>query len=169
MTVHRKFASDTSVDARKSRLEIDTLLAAWKCTALQWTETFSPRSAQLRFRWLHGAATITARMEISVPADAVLVEEFRRARRFGARPTQAQLDAMREQRWRTLHRLLLLKLRADLNAVESGLGSAVDVFLPYLDGPRGETVAEVARPNIEAWLSGPATLQIEGPSVEVEG
>lgn len=43
----RRYAEDTSVSVGRSRGDIDDLLRAWGCTALQWGEVALPRMREL--------------------------------------------------------------------------------------------------------------------------
>ena len=139
-----QFAHDTDVPVARSRAEIEQLLRRWGCERLQWTDNFQEWAATFRFHWTWEGTTYAARLEIRMPPDAVLRAEAKRT------ITAVQLKARREQRWRSLHRVLFLAIKAQLVAVDAGLVSAVETFLPYLEGPDGRTVAEVALPELRS-------------------
>ena len=54
------------------------------------------------------------------------------------------------QRWRAL----LLVVKAKLEAVESGITTFDDEFMPWVVLPSGETLAEWARPQLERLIAG---------------
>jgi predicted component of type VI protein secretion system len=88
---------------------------------------------------------------LAVPEDDQLKKDM--GKRW---PTAKQLEDYREQRRRQSYRVLLLWLKAALNAVEAGLVSAAAVFLPWLEDAQGQTVAEVALPHIAELMRGSA-------------
>jgi hypothetical protein len=55
------------------------------------------------------------------------------------------------------HRLLLIMLKGLLNAVDAGVISDIDAFLPYLEGNDGRTVGEVATENLPKLATGSAS------------
>jgi hypothetical protein len=64
---------------------------------------------------------------------------------------------------RSLHRVLYLTINAELNAVEAGLKTAPEAFLPYLVGPDGLTLADAALPRLRLLNEqGGATRLLEG-------
>lgn len=137
------YAHDTAVPVARSRGEIDALLRQWGCDSIQWTDQFREGVAELRFAWTWNGTTYRARLAVRMPADAAL-------RKHG--DTATQLAKRRDQRWRSLHRVLLLTIKAQLNAVESGLLTAIEVFLPHLEGADGRTVAELAAESLPRLL-----------------
>lgn len=157
----RTYAEDTSVPVSRSREEIGRLLREWRCDAIQWTDDFLAGRVQLRFRWEHEGVVYHARMEATIPPRDAIRRDMASQRSRGV-PTDAQVDAAQEQRSRAIHRLLALKLKADLNCVRAGLFSAIDVFLPHVEGNDGRTVAEVAGPRLRALLSAPAVTLLAG-------
>ncbi len=146
------YAHDTTVPVARSRQEIDHLLRQWGCDGIQWTDDFRALASRLRFRWTFEGVTYAARLDVRMPPDEVLIREFRR------RPTKLQLDARREQRLRSLHRVLLLTIKAQLNAVEAGLVTAVETFLPFLEDGEGRTIAELAVPHLRELPGGSGRL-----------
>lgn len=69
--------------------------------------------------------------------------------------------ALRERAGRHEHRVLLLWLKAALNAVEAGLVDPASIFLSFLVGRDGRTVADVALPKLPSLIGGPAGLLLE--------
>jgi hypothetical protein len=153
------FAVDTKVPVHKSRDEIQTLLRAWGCTGIQWTDDYEANRVSLRFRWPFEETVLMARVSVPIPSKADLLKGYPR---LGRIPKDRWADEQLDQRVRTLHRILLLKLRADFNAVREGLFTSVEAMLPYLEGADGRTVGETARERVKGLLSGSARALLEG-------
>ena len=124
----------------KSRAEIDALLRGWGCGQLQWSDDFAAGRVRLRFVWAHSGASYLARFDLLLPTDEVL---RKRAGGWDGKLRKLQADRGKQE-----HRVLLLWLKAALNAVESGLVTAETLFLPFLEGADGQTVAEIAVPRM---------------------
>jgi hypothetical protein len=62
-----------------------------------------------------------------------------------------------------LRRVLLLWLKAALNAVDSGLIDVETIFLPFLEDRNGKTIAEIALPRLGVLLEGSAARLLEAP------
>lgn len=153
----RRFAEDTSVSVEKSRAEINTLLRAWGCDGLQWTDDIAAGAVTLRFSWTWEAVRYVARVGLTLPTARSFIGKAPRQ----VRNRESWADREADQRARSLHRVLALKLKADLNCVASGVFSAVQVFLPYIEGADGWTVAEVAGPHLAKALTGSVTRLLE--------
>jgi hypothetical protein len=54
------------------------------------------------------------------------------------------------------HRVLLLWIKAAFNAVEAGIVTAEQIFLPFLEGADGKTVSEIAIPRMAELTRGSA-------------
>ena len=64
------------------------------------------------------------------------------------------------QTQRTAHRLVLLKIKADLNAAQAGLAKAEEVFLPWIVDQNGMTVSEHVLPRLrQAYAAIPASVE----------
>lgn len=133
----RRFAEDTKVPVARSRGAIDALMRAWGCNRISWEDDFDAMTATLRFAWTFEGVGYNAKISIKAEPRA---------------PHSA------DQVMRSLHRLLLLKLKSDLNCVACGLVHAVEVFLPHLVGVDGMTVAESIVPVIRQLHDRPAQL-----------
>ena len=153
MTARRTYAIDTTVPISRTRGEIVDLLRQWGCTQIGWSDDYEARTALLRFAWPHEGTTYSARMSIQTPSDEEIRAEFRRF----ASPTQ--IDNRMRQRERALHRLLLLKIKGDLHAVQAGLLTAVEAFLPMLETSDGRTLAAALVPRLEAQRSADRLLE----------
>ena len=151
----RRYAQDTQVAVGKSRSEIDSLLRAWGCSQCQWSDDWSGGRVQLRFVFERSKVSYLARFDLKLP-DRKALEKDAVDGRSGL-PSERKLEKLLADRGRVEHRLLLLWLKAALNAVEQGLVAAETIFLPFLEGKDGATVAEVALPQLEALTRGSAS------------
>lgn len=146
----RKYANDTSVAVAKSRGEIEKLLRVWGAAQMQWSDDFDGGRAMLRFIWEYGGTSYTARFTVSVPtAEATRKEAI--DGRSGAF-SQRKYDKAMERRGMVEHRELALLLKAIFVAVEAGLITAEQVFLPFLEDVSGRTVSECVLPELSRIL-----------------
>ena len=154
----RRYAQDTSVPVGRSRGEIDTLLRQWGCKGVQWTDEFEEGRVSLRFMWEHEGNKYMARFNVCLPTDDDLIKDAVDGRdRSGKTISANKLEKLHQSRGQSEHRVLLLWLKAAFNAVEAGIMTAEELFLPFLEGKDGRTVAEVAIPRMADLLSGNAS------------
>ncbi len=146
----RLFAEDTTVSVGRSRGEIDDLLRGWGCGAIQWFDDFENGRIELTFRWKREDLVYLARFAVALPSDDQLKKKALDGR--SGRFSPIKLDKMRAARGRWEHRVLLLWLKASLNAVEAGIIDPAALFLPFLVGKNGQTVAETALPRLKELL-----------------
>lgn len=150
----RRFAEDTQVAVGRSREQIDALLRRWGVHGIQWTDDFRDGRVCLQFAWSHGGNDYLARIAIRLPDESALRQQAVDGRT--SRFSQSKFDKLVEARGRQEHRLLLLFLKASLEAIEAGVIRAEQLFLPYLVGSDGRTVGEVAEERLSVLLGGSA-------------
>lgn len=164
----RIFAEDSSVPVDRTRAEITRLLQDWGCSAMGWTDHFAEGAFELGFVWDPGVLERRGKQGRPCPKGAE--HNWRRTCepcqwRDGFSTADQMLYRVRmklkvgtdPQKQRTAHRLLLLKLKADLNASEAGLVKAEEAFLPWIVDGNGNTVSEILLPKIKAgYLALPA-------------
>lgn len=126
------YAKKTKVPVSQTRGEIDKLLRAWGADMIRWTDIGSQERVSLEFLWQHDGDSYLARFAMDVEG--------------GAQPE---------------HRLLLLWLKASFNSIEAGLVSAETIFLPFLVGQDGQTVADVALPKMRTMLTAGALEMLQ--------
>jgi len=148
--VGRRYASDTSVSVAKSRGEIEKLLRVWGANQMQWSDDFDGGKAMLRFIWEHDGASYTARFTVDVPTKAEIEKESVHA--TSGRFLQTKYDKAMERRGMVEHRELALLLKAIFVAVDCGLITAEQVFMPFLEGSDGMTVSERILPELANML-----------------
>ncbi len=156
-----KFAKNTAVAVSKSRAEIDSLLRQWGCDGIQWTDDFRQGVVQLRFIWKHDEVQYRARIEVALENDETTRQIAVDGRNGKFSPTlYAKLSAEKGKRE---HRVLLLWLKAALNAVDDGIVAAEAIFLPFLEDKSGRTVAQVVGAQMHELLKGSA-IKLLGPA-----
>ena len=152
------FASETSVPVNRTRDEINRLLTEWKCASIGWTDHIAEAKVHVEFVWMRDekdpkgliVATYAYRVRFSIG-----IPKTRPPRR-GEYGRTALSEDERGQAWRSAHRLLLLKLKADLNAAASGLAKAEEIFLPWMVDASGKTLSEVMLPRLKENYAVPA-------------
>jgi hypothetical protein len=150
----RRYAQDTAVPIARSRGQIDELLRDWGVNGIQWSDDYQQDRVTLRFIWEHGGLRYMARFEVKLPGREELAADAVDGR--SGRLSENKLRALLADRGRSEHRLLLLWLKAALNAVDAGIVSAEALFLPFLEGADGRTFAEAAAPHLPDLLRGSA-------------
>ena len=137
----RRFAQDTQVAVERSRGQINELLRRWGCHRIGWMD--DEAGCELVFEFVHdggkdGLQTLHARYRLTYPTDEELEQKAQGARGLRA----GYLEKLQSHVGRREHRLLLLLLKANLEAVEEGLLDPAVVFLPYIVTDNGQTVGE---------------------------
>lgn len=144
-----RFAQDTAVPIARSRGEIDKLLRSWGATGIQWTDEFERDRVMLRFVWARGDARFTARFEINLPTATSLEPQARHGRSGQLLPDK--MRRLLEARGKHEHRLLLLWIKAALNATDAGIVPAEVLFLPFIEVKAGSTtVAQMTIPQLKS-------------------
>lgn len=151
----RRFAEDTSISVGRSRGDIDDLLRAWGCKSLQWGDDFEHGRARLEFQWEREGVRYIARFDVKLPDEATLKKRARHATSGQFLPSK--YEDLKARIGRQEHRVLLLWLKAAFNAVEAGIVDPAAIFLPFLVGNDGRTVADVALPRMRELLGGSAS------------
>lgn len=152
------YAHDTEVPVDRSQSEIKHLLLRNGCDAIQWTEDTREGFVQVRFRFRVDSADYSFRLRINRPTNEVLAKDYKRP------PTMPQLVEARAKRWRALHRVLFLTLKAQFAAVDAGLVSVVEVLVPYLETSDGRVVADALIPKLRDIATGRVVNLLGGPS-----
>jgi len=142
----RRYAQQTSVAVSKSKGEIEDLLRKWGASQMGWHDDFDSGKVFLRFMWYHDEAPFMARFTIELASKAALTEEAGDQR--NGKFSQPKFDKLLRRRGMVEHRGLLLFLKAVFNAVDLGIITAEQVFLPYLEDDQGRTVAELVVPQL---------------------
>lgn len=160
----RRFAQDTTVPISRSRGEVDELLRGWGAEGVQWTDEWGAGKVTLRFVWPKGGGRYQARLSLTLPTDDAIraLPSSKIGPSWNRRVSEARVRDAIAARGKREHRLLLLWLKAAFNAVDAGLVAAEVIFLPFLEGRDGETVAERALPRMADLLVGSADRLLLG-------
>lgn len=142
----KRYAKRTAVSVSKSRGEIDALLRKWGANQLQWSDDHDEGLVMLRFLWKHREQSFVARFVIRVPPDQDLREEAKHATTGVF--SQTKYDKLAKRRGMVEHRELALLLKAIFVAVDAGIISAEQVFLPFIEGSDGQTLSETIIPRL---------------------
>lgn len=133
------YAAQTSVSVEKSQAELQRVLTRWG--ADQYAFGWEAARAVVGFR----AQNRNVRFVLELPS----IDDYARTpKQRYLRDPETQQKAW-EQACRQQWRSLVLTVKAKLEAVESGIATFEDEFLPYTLLPSGETVAEWVGPQID--------------------
>lgn len=135
-----KYAKDTSVSSDQTRTEIERILRRYG--ASEFAYAWKNQNAMIAFK-------IQERyIRFMLPMPDANSEEFQYtpARRYLRTPEQAY--AAWEQACRQRWRALALLIKAKLEAVEAGIITFEEEFMPKTVLPNGQTVSEYILPQI---------------------
>jgi hypothetical protein len=141
----RHYAEKTEVAVDRSRAEIDRLLMRYGATSFIYGS--NQDSSMVAFE-MGGR-----RIKFVLPMPDRNAEEFTMGRKnqyssSASRLTPAQAYAKYEQACRVRWRGLVLCIKAKLEAVESGIETFEEAFLPHIVMSSGKTVGEVLIPDL---------------------
>lgn len=146
------YASTTTVPVEKTKADIERLLT--KHGANQFMSYSDPERAMIQF----GMCNRMIRFGIDIPPN----DEYSRTA-SGNRRSASDSQKVWEQACRSRWRSLLLGIKAKLDAIEVGIMSFEEEFMPYIVLPDNRTVGEFMLPQIEqAYLSGDAPKMLPG-------
>jgi hypothetical protein len=131
-----RFATNTDVPVERSRSEIEGTLRRYGCDDIVVGQSVRTRRAFVQFfyRKLH--------LEVSITLPDAAAERFRLTPSKRRRRTERDATAEWEKECRQQWRILLLLLKAQLEAVENGIMQPWEAFLPWLCLPDGDTVGK---------------------------
>ena len=142
----RRFAENTSVPVERSRAEIERTLTRYGAT--RFGSMSEPEKATIYFE-VHGRQ-VQIPIPMPTPKDKSLPKDKWGYALAGTQLDKA-LDGERRRRWR----VLLLTLKATLEAVESGLLTFDQAFLAHLVIPgTAKTIGETIVPKLDALYAG---------------
>jgi len=132
------YAQSTTVSVDKSRAEIEKILTRYGAERFMYG--WDHDKAMIAFK----AAGKNIRFVVPLPYK----DEYSKTPQ-GRRRKVTQVDQAFEQAVRQKWRALTLAVKAKLEAVQSGIATFEQEFMPYILLPNGRTVAEEALPMIE--------------------
>lgn len=151
----KRFAEDTVVPISKTREEIAAQLARVGIKTVQWTD--GDGQVALRFQLpLRDGQAPTVRYLMRLPTDAELANQARP--RSWRPPVESKLAKLKAARGKREHRLILLWVKGTVELVLEKVHTIETALLPWMESPDGQTVAEVALPNLKALSQGAGAL-----------
>lgn len=147
----KRYAETTAVPIARSRDEIQRVLANWGAKQVQWGDDFEHGAVLLRFIWQKGDQRLQARIIVRLQPMAEIRKQAGETK--WRPPFPSKLEKLLNARGKREHRVLLLWLKAAFNAIELGIITAEELFLPWMEGADGATVAEMALPAIGGLLA----------------
>jgi len=136
------YAERTTVAPEKSRAEIERTLTRFGASHFMYAWSDEAAVIQFRMKAEHGYRQV--KFILSLPDE----QEYRLDGRGYLRSESARRAAHEQEirrRWRTL----ALSIKAKLDAVQTGLFTFDEEFMPYLVLPDGRTVGEWMKPQID--------------------
>ncbi len=144
-----QFAAKTTVSSEKSKAEIERILIRYGATEFMYGT--KPEWAVVAFKM------VGRQIRFMLPLPNRSSPEFTEYMRGSTcwERTQEAADKLYEQSIRQKWRALALVIKAKLEAVASGITEFEDEFLAHIVLPNGQTMGEIAKPQIaKAYKSG---------------
>lgn len=143
------YAAGTSVGADRSRDEIERTLHKWGADQFMYGQQREPARAIVAFS--HRGRQIKFTIDMPDREDPAFTTIPTTGKRRSESAAFNNYEQAVKERWRAL----ALVIKAKLVAVDSGVVTFEQEFLPYMVLPGGATVAETVLPGIEqAYLTG---------------
>lgn len=136
------YAARTEVSEERSQAAIKDMLRRLDCDGIGFCETRTHTGVQF------AVAGVTYLMRIALPQREA--KEFRRTETGRTRKDAATVENAWAQELRRRWRCLVAVVKAKLIAVEDGVATIEEEFLPYVLMADGRTLAEAALPEIRA-------------------
>lgn len=151
-----RYASSTSVAPEQSRLEIERTLRAYGAT--QFGYLIDERKACVVFVF----ANYPIRLELPLPD---VGDKSIRYAKGGKRRTEQQQQTAHNQAIRQAWRVLLLLVKAKLEAVDAGISTVEKEFFADLVLPSGRRLFDELQPRLPQLAAGESLplTQLEGP------
>lgn len=140
-----RFASRTGVSIDRSEAEIKKTLQRYGADDIVTGQSARQGKAfvQFWFRKLH--------VQVDIPLPTIDEERFQLTD-TGKERSENQIQAEYEKACRQQWRVLLLLIKANLEAVENKIMEPQQAFLPWLMLPNGQTVIKAVEPGLKRWI-----------------
>jgi len=144
------YAEGTSVPTERSRAEIETMLR--KYGAAQFVSGWDADRAVIGF----SAQGRQLRFVLKMPAanDKRFTHTHHKKRYYPTENSKERQVQLYEQEVRRLWRALALTIKAKLEAVDSGIETFEEAFMPHIVLPDGSTVGQFMSPQLERVYAG---------------
>lgn len=137
-----KYAARTDVPSERRRQEIERTLDRYGATAFAYGKTAIPPQATIMFEMADRRLRIT--LPLPDPDDRQFTHTPGRGIRRSREAQQQEYEYAIRQKWAALS----LWIKAQLEAVESGITTIEEALLSYVMLPDGRTVGEWTRPQL---------------------
>ncbi len=141
-----RYAKGTRVSTDRSKAEVERTIARYGGDDIVTGRSSRKAEAFVQFRYAN--LPLEIRIRLPNPLD----DRFWRTPAGRRRRNKVQAATLWEKECRQQWRVLVLLIKANLEAVENGLLKAQEVFLPWLMGPRGKSLARELEEHVERWL-----------------
>lgn len=135
----RGYASGTTVSIERSRHELEQLLIKRGATAF----AYGWQDERVMIGFQHSGRHIRFFLPMPSRTDRAVLYTPTRQRR-----APSAIEKVFQQELRRRWRSLLLIVKAKMEAIESGVTTFDDEFLPYIVLPNGQTIGEYMKPQI---------------------
>jgi hypothetical protein len=136
----------TVLSVAQSRELIENTLRKWGVSGVSWSDDFDESAVILRFKWKDGDNNYVARFILQLPSDEDLRENSLDGR--SGRFSSKKFERLCADRGKRQHYTLAMFIKTNFEAVEEGIITAQQVFLPWLEDKDGITVAERLGPML---------------------
>jgi len=141
-----RFAKDTAVSTQRSEVEIKRTLLQYGADDIVSGQSQRLNQAFVQFRYAG------LPVEVRIPLPNALDKRFMltgKGRKRHMEAARAEWEKVCRQQWR----VLLLLIKADLEAIENKLMKPEEAFLPWLRLPDGRTLITALQPAIPQLLN----------------
>ena len=141
------FAVKTSVPVAKTRIEIEKLLVAHKAYQHGTMMDDVAGVAYVAFTMGTGSQLRQVKITLPLPKRESFARQHRRGRGM-VLVSDVRRDKAFEQACRSKWRMLLLVLKANLEAIEAGVTTFEKAFFAFIRLPGGETLHDAVAPKL---------------------
>ncbi len=142
-----RYASGTEVPVDRSEVELKRTLARYGADEIITGSSARHKVAMVQFRYKD--LPLEIRIPLPDPDDAKFAYTPAGKRERSEDERLREWEKGCRQQWR----ILLLLIKAQLEAVENGLLKAHEAFLPFLLLPNGQTMGRALEPGLEKFLA----------------
>ena len=142
----KRYAERTNTPIATSKSQIQSLLVNWGCGRIGWADDYGNNNCTLQFVWTKNGIEYPARFTLQLDA-----------------PRGVTTKSGKDMWQRSAFRILYNWVKGALNAIESGIIDAEDLFMPWIIGPDGRTLGEIAKAELPRLLhENPTQLLLGG-------
>ncbi len=159
-----KFASSTKVPVNNSKNEIEHTLKRYGSSGFMYANDEDDQGTFIAIAFKVDGRGIKMCMRMPDPK----ADEFskdNRGRDLAPSVVESRIQQDERRRWRSL----TLIVKAKLEAVDSGVATFDQEFMPYMVLPSGKTISEELLPKLAAWRTTGKLPLLLGPAPKKAG